>query len=508
MTTKDVHFFYVPGTGESYQDDARTEIDPVSMGYKLAQQFGERVQSHWVGYDSTIGVAGGSWNGASHYASRNIGKAALLAQARATTGYVIFCGYSQGAGVVFEVQQELHRGMHPDLWDRVIGFVQIANPYRVSVANGDRSKTSISPDHQSVHATPGWGVANRYGASIPGKIPEFELVITDDMICNAKSDSLLRDLADMIDYWSFGATFQAWKSQMIRNLLATDWLAVAASTDIQSLIRRVVNVGNELEGYMISGKHVGYGNPVDFPMALPRGGSGTMTEYVGQVVDSLIPDLITMIPSRGPNPPVVATEDFVTAGPGWKSFHGGNLTKAYTSGNRAGIAESSGNTNPYGIFDVAFPSAAKGKVTITLGDVIFPNSNQQLDAGANGSGFFVRLRTTPTFGEGTCVEFRVRGSGQVTCFSLNGTTSTQREQKTGAFTFGHRLSFDYDGNVYTVKNETTGVVILQWTDANHVVNETNTNWGATQTSNRPFAQPQWSSYSFDQIVMTDTTITV
>jgi len=507
MTTKDVHFFYVPGTGESYQDDTRTEIDPVSMGYKLAQQFGERVETHWVGYDSTIGVAGGSWNGASHYASRNIGKAALLAQARATTGYLIFSGYSQGAGVVFEVQQELHRGMHPDLWDRVIGFVQIANPYRTNSANDTRNKVTITPMNQSASATPGWGVANRYGSSLPGKIPEFELVITDDMICNAKSDSLLREVADMIDFWSFGASFQAWKSKMIRDLLSTDWIAVlAASADIQTLIARVVNVGNELEGYLISGKHVGYGNPTDFPMPLPRGGSGTMTQYMGQMVDDMIPDLITMIPSRGPNPPVVAVEDFATNAPGWKGFHGGNLIKATTSGNRAGIVDSGSTTNPHGIFDVAFPSAQKGKVTITLGDVLI--SGQQLDAGTNGSAFYIRLRTTPTFGEGTCVEFRVRASGQVTCFSLNGTTATQREQKSGTFTFGHRLSFDYDGNVYTVKNETTGVVILQWTDTGHVVNETNTNWGATQTSNRPFAQPQWSSYTFDQIVMTDTTITV
>lgn len=506
MTTKDVHFFWVPGTGESYQDDTRTDVIATnSMGSKLAAQFGERVESHWVGYDSTIGIAGGSWNGASHYASRNIGKAALLAQARATTGYVIFGGYSQGAGVVFEVQQELHRGMHPDLWDRVIGFIQVANPYRTNSANDTRNKVTITPMNQSASVTPGWGVANRYGSGLPGKIPEFELVITDDMICNAKSDSLLREVADMIDYWSFGAAFQAWKSKMIRDLLATDWVAVlAASADIQTLIARVVNVGNELEGYLVSGKHVGYGNATDFPMPLPRGGTGTMTEHIGQMVDSMIPDLITMLPLRGPNPPVVAVEDFATAGPGWKGFHGGNLIKATTSGNRAGIVDSGGSTNPYGIYDVAFPSAAKGKVTITLGDVL----QGQLDAGSNGSGFYVRLRTTETFGEGSCVEFRVRGSGQVTCFSLNGTSATQRLQANGTFTFGHRLSFEYDGNVYSVKNETTGVTILSWTDASHVVNESNKNWGATQTSNRPFAQPQWSSYTFDQIVMTDTSITV
>lgn len=502
MTTKDVHFFWVPGTGESYKDDLRTDVVATnSMGSAIAAALGERVQSHWVGYDSTYGPVGGDpILGQGHYDSRQIGKDAMLDKARATTGYIIFGGYSQGAGCSWEIMQEMHKGLHPDLWDRVIAFIHVANPYRQAgpIAN----RTTLTLDNTLPHLRPGWGVANRLGSGIHTRIPEFDVVNLDDGICNARSNSYLREVADLSDFFEVGKLVQ-WGRFILRDFLSFNWVgeALANWTDLSQNVPRFVNTLKELEGFVATGMHVGYGDATAYPQDLPLGGVGSMTTRVGQLVDSYIPALITGIPNRGPNPPVIATEDFSVAGAGWTNFFSGNLSAARVANGRAGLIATGANVvaNAHGLYSTPFPSD-NGTLTLTLGDVL----QGTLDQGSNGSPLYVRVRSQDVFGVGTCVEFRVRANGTLAISSVNGTTVTQRAGNSGnTYSLGHDITFGFDGNLYYIKNETTGVIMISWTDAGNIatVGASNRHWGMSELSNHPPFQPQWSSYTVDSMVM-------
>lgn len=509
MTDK-VSFLWVPGTGESYKDDVRETILEVgsveNTGYAIAAEFGDEIDDIWVGYDSTIGPAGGGIGGQDHYTSREIGRNALLAKARATEGWLIFGGYSQGAGIAWEVMQEIYAGKHPDLWPRMLCSVLVANPFRV--ADQSANSTTFVLEGDQADAFGGWGVANLLGTGITPRIQEFNLVNAKDMICNAAPDSFLRDVADLIEFMEFNEGSLNWGIKTYENVANVNWVAAAAGwLDIPNQIRRVQNTLREIAGYVSksSNKHTSYDNRKNnFPVTQMDGTTGSLCQYLGRYLKSYAPYLITQAQQRGPVPPVVAYEDFRVDGAGWTGFTG-NLGKARVNSGRAGQSASGINEviNIQGIHNATAPSDDYA-IDVLLADVL----QGQLDKGANGSADYFRIRNTATFGVGTAVEFRVRASGAVAISSVSGGTVTQKATGTGTFSFGHMLRFQAKNNVYSIINLTTGTTILTWTDTAGIVNTGPNNRRASvgQTSNHPFAQPQWSGYAFDSVAITDLSI--
>lgn len=504
-------FLWLPGTGESYKDDLRTdilEVGPVeNMGYAIATEFvGKDIDSLWVGYDSTIGIAGGPLNGQDHYTSRQIGRENLLQKARATEGWLIFGGYSQGAGIAWEVMQEIYAGKHPDLWPRMLCSVLVANPFR----NKDNSSnvTTFTLD-ASAGDTVGWGVANPLGTGISARIPEFNLVNPKDMITNAAPDSFLRDVADLIEYMEFNEDTLNWGLKTYENVANVNWVAAAAGwLDIPNQIRRVQTTLREIAGYVSkkSNKHTSYDNRKgNFPVTQMDGTTGSLCQYLARYLVSLKPYLITQAEQRGPVPPIVAFEDFRVDGAGWTGFSGGNLAKARVNTGRAGQSSSGVNEviNIQGIHKATAPSDDYA-IDVLLADVL----QGQLDTGANGSAAYFRIRNTDTWGVGTAVEFRVRASGGLAISSVSGGTVTQKKTGSGSYSLGQTLRFQAKGNVYSIINLTTETVLLTWTDADGIVNTGASNRRSTagQTSNHPVFQPQWSCYAFDSFTITDLSI--
>lgn len=512
MTTT---FFWVPGTGESYKDDVRTFDEAIAdgiaagkptMGASVIAGFGPDIESVWVGYDSSFGpVSDDPLNGESHHDSRAIGRAALLAKARATEGWLIFGGYSQGAGVVWEVMQEVYQGKHPDLWPRIIGSMNMANPYRTKTSN--ENTVNLFTTGETALPTSGWGVANRLGTGLEPRIFELNLINVKDMICNAQPDSWLRDVADLVEFMELGKDSE-WGIRTFESVSNVDWVAAAAGwLDVPNQMRRLANTLIELMGYMNpnANKHTSYGNAARFPYTRPDGTKTSLATYAGEVLAWNVPYLIAAAENRGPVPPVVSHEDFTYAGPGWTGFSGGNLSGARMDNNRAGQIASSGNqtVNTYGIYKAVAP-ADDYAIDVLLAAPL----QGSLDTGTNGSAAYFRVRSTATWAVGTSVEFRLRASGSVAISTVSGGTVTQKATATGSFTYGHKLRFQAKGNVYSVINLTTNTVILTWTDASGIVNTGPNNRRSTagQTSNNPLFQPQWSCYAFDSFAITDLSV--
>lgn len=503
--TDQVTFFWVPGTGESYAGDTRTDVLATnSMGSRVVEKFtSEITDSVWVGYDSSYGPVGGGTGGQSHHDSREIGKAALLAKARATQGYLIFGGYSQGAGVVWEVMQDVYKGKHPDLWPRIIGSLNMANPYRTKGWAGGHAVTLTTNGDLSA-AGVGWGVANLLGSGLDPRIFELNLVNPNDMICNAKPDSFLRDVASLTDFME-KESLGPWINQVISDVINVDWENASKGwLDVPNQIRRLVNTAHELRGYM-GGEHTCYGNSVDFPYPQIDGSTGSLAGYAGSFLAASVPAMINEALNRGPNPPLVAYEDFNVTSSGWTNFSGGSLSQARMASNRAGIVSTGTNVvvNAYGVHSAVAPSDDY-EIEFTLADVL----QGQLDKGSNGAAMYHRIRCTGTWGVGTAVEVMIRASGGLAIGSVNGGSVTTKQTGTGAFQLNHKLGLRAVGNVYTLRNKTTDSVLISWTDTAGLVTQgpQNRRGAMVQTSNHPLLQPQWSSYTADNWAMTDLSV--
>lgn len=475
------------------------------MGASIISEFGSAIDSIWVGYDSTIGLVGGpNPNGQDHYTSRQIGKANLLEKARATEGWLIFGGYSQGAGIVWELMQEIYAGNHPDLWPRVLTSVYVSNPFR-PVDTSTNTTTFVVGGTQA-EAFSGWGVANLLGTGISPRIPEINLVNPTDMICNAAPDSWLRAVADFVEYMEFNEGSLVWGQKLLENVASINWVAaVSGWTDINNQIKRIQNSLREIVGYASTGKHVCYNQGVTFPVTQADNTTGSLNKYVGRHLVSNLPALIAQANLRGPVPPLVAFEDFKIVGTGWTNFSGGNSYGAKTDNNRAGQISSSPNEviNTQGIHSTTAP-ADDYAIDIRLAAPLFGN----LDTGTNGAAAYFRIRNTGTWNSGTAVEFRLRGSGAVAISTVSGSTVTQKVTGSGSFTYGSLLRFQAKGNVYSIINLSTNTVILTWTDTAGIVNTGASNRRSTagQTSNQPLFQPQWCSYAFDSFGITDLSV--
>lgn len=172
--------FVVGGTGESYPGDPRTEVSGLLTG--VADELDDRFDCLWIGYPASYGPAPRP-GGMSFVESVGIGAGRLRAAIRATAGPVALVGYSQGAVVIRSAVADLAIGdaeTASDL-DRVLGVGLVADP------------------HQPPGVVPGcdgWGVAGP-GADLPTGLPVYWVGASQDVICNADADSLVRDVADL-----------------------------------------------------------------------------------------------------------------------------------------------------------------------------------------------------------------------------------------------------------------------------------------------------------------------
>ncbi len=175
-----VTVFVVGGTGESHLGDRRTEVTGLLSG--VADVLDERFACRWVGYrPATTAPEPGGMSFADSVA---IGAARLASLLAVSAGTVALVGYSQGAVVIRTALVALaDRG--DCVLGRILGIGFVADP------------------HQPPGAVPGcdgWGVAGP-GQPLPPGIPVIWVGAPDDMICNARPDSLVRDIATSPAPW-------------------------------------------------------------------------------------------------------------------------------------------------------------------------------------------------------------------------------------------------------------------------------------------------------------------
>ncbi|PKZ67591.1 PE-PPE domain-containing protein [Gordonia terrae] len=187
--------FVVGGTGESFVDDARTDVSGLLAG--VADELDDRFVCRWVGYPASYGPAPAP-GGMSFVDSVAIGARRLRAAIQASTGPIALVGYSQGAVVIRTALADLDVDGAPDS-DRILGVGLVADP------------------HQPPGAVPGcrgWGVAGP-GVDLPAGLPVRWVGAAEDMICNAAADSLVRDIADLTGSMTFAGVGRwgrsAWK---------------------------------------------------------------------------------------------------------------------------------------------------------------------------------------------------------------------------------------------------------------------------------------------------------
>ncbi|MGW8815696.1 PE-PPE domain-containing protein [Gordonia terrae] len=187
--------FVVGGTGESFEDDARTDVSGLLAG--VADELDDRFVCRWVGYPASYGPAPAP-GGMSFVDSVAIGARRLRAAIQTSTGSIALVGYSQGAVVIRTALADLDVDGAPDS-DRILGVGLVADP------------------HQPPGAVPGcrgWGVAGP-GVGLPAGLPVRWVGAAEDMICNAAADSLVRDIADLTGSMTFAGVGRwgrsAWK---------------------------------------------------------------------------------------------------------------------------------------------------------------------------------------------------------------------------------------------------------------------------------------------------------
>ncbi|WP_275447831.1 PE-PPE domain-containing protein [Gordonia sp. McavH-238-E] len=187
--------FVVGGTGESFEDDARTDVSGLLAG--VADELDDRFVCRWVGYPASYGPAPAP-GGMSFVDSVAIGARRLRAAIHTSTGSIALVGYSQGAVVIRTALADLDVDGAPDS-DRILGVGLVADP------------------HQPPGAVPGcrgWGVAGP-GVGLPAGLPVRWVGAAEDMICNAAADSLVRDIADLTGSMTFAGVGRwgrsAWK---------------------------------------------------------------------------------------------------------------------------------------------------------------------------------------------------------------------------------------------------------------------------------------------------------
>lgn len=171
----------VGGTGESYPGDRRTEVSGLLAN--VTDALDERFIARWVGYPASYGPAPRR-DGMSYTASVAAGMAHLEERIHDTAGPLVVIGYSQGAVVIRRLLAEIDGdARRRAVLDRLLAIGVVADPHQPPGA---------------VTGCDGWGVAGP-GPKPPSGVPAWWVGAPDDMICNASSDSLIRDIADLTD---------------------------------------------------------------------------------------------------------------------------------------------------------------------------------------------------------------------------------------------------------------------------------------------------------------------
>lgn len=237
----------VGGTGESWPGDTRTDV--AGMLRYITRELDYRFESRWVGYDSAYGMLP-ALVGVSYASSVHRGVTALLAAIRADDRPVVLIGYSQGAAVSTTLLQLLAQGHWPDVVERIVGTVHLANPLR-------------QPGICLNGGVPGYGIALRYidGVSpIAGAyniVPVAEIAHPDDVIASADPDSMLRSLAVVTEFMSF-TDLATWGTSLVAAAKAVDWRAQAQTwRDVAYQAGRFRRAGIEAGGYL-TGRHTSY----------------------------------------------------------------------------------------------------------------------------------------------------------------------------------------------------------------------------------------------------------
>ena len=228
-----VTLLVVGGTGESFAGDTRTEVSGLLAGVTLGLD--ARFRCRWVGYPASYGPAP-DLAGISYLRSVEIGVDNLRTALIRTEGPVALIGYSQGAVVIRHALRQLADADHPAIARAIaVGFV--ADP------------------HQPPGAVPGcagWGVAGG-GPELPSGIDYFWVGAVEDMICNASSDSFVRDIADItpslaVGYWG------EWLSHVWTVLRHNTFQnAGRTSLGLRQMVRdgaRLVAAAREVLGYL------------------------------------------------------------------------------------------------------------------------------------------------------------------------------------------------------------------------------------------------------------------
>ena len=245
----------VGGTGESHPGDLRTEVTGLLSA--VTDELDERFDCRWVAYPASYGPAPHP-GGMSFTDSVAIGARRLAESLERTTGPVALLGYSQGAVVIRAALAELWACGHPVV-ARVLGVGLVADP------------------HQPPGAVPGcdgWGVAGP-GEELPPGLPVMWVGVPDDMICNARADSLVRDIADLTRAMTFAGPVRwgrsAWEV-LRRNAFQNAHRTAVGPSQWRRDISRLASAWWEIRCYLPSMMRI-------LGVALPNSPGGRHTSY-------------------------------------------------------------------------------------------------------------------------------------------------------------------------------------------------------------------------------------
>ncbi|WP_019203684.1 PE-PPE domain-containing protein [Tsukamurella sp. 1534] len=222
----------VGGTGESWIDDARTEV--TGMLSHVVAELDDRFAARWVGYPASYGPVPAR-DGVSFTESVEIGVERLRAAIAETRGLIALIGYSQGCTVVRRVLGDIAEGDAVE--PRIIAAGLVSDPER---------------PRGSDPALAGSGVAGD-GPPIPGGLPVQWISHPHDVICNASEDSFVRDIADATAYFTL-RDLATWAPRAAGEYLG-DKFQNATRTAFGSRqwrrdVERLKTAGREILGYL------------------------------------------------------------------------------------------------------------------------------------------------------------------------------------------------------------------------------------------------------------------
>lgn len=223
----------VGGTGEATPTDPPQPVRGLLRG--VVDDLDARFDARWVAYPASYGPVPVP-DGPSFADSVAAGVASLRAAIAATDGPWAVIGYSQGCVVVREALAD--------------------NPSRLPVAIG-----LVADPHQPagcVRGCDGHGVAGP-GRPLPD-VPSMWIGDSDDVICNASPDSLVRDIADLTR--TLTTTHAgAWVAMMLR-AIRTGSMQNARSTSFRPAqwrrdVTRLAVAAREVRGYLPCSVRIG-----------------------------------------------------------------------------------------------------------------------------------------------------------------------------------------------------------------------------------------------------------